>query len=126
MTKITLTLLMCSAINGLSAMGNKITVPDQQELKNRLDKLGLHHFVEKTHIDKTLGSTNRYPHEIVAVIDLALLQYNETSLSTFEHDIQRNIANQFMQMKKPKMIEAILQEHPDAIAFLKERSISNK
>jgi hypothetical protein len=113
MTKIVITLGFMSAFSGLYTMENNITLPSQQELKKRLTvDVGIPHFVETTCIDRKLGSTQRSPREIIIILDSSLQQYNDNP--------ENNLLKQTTQNKRQEMIEAILQEHPQAIEFLKK------
>jgi hypothetical protein len=119
MIRLTITLALMSTSNGFYAMENVVTLASQQELKKRLTvDVGVPHFVETTYIDKKLGSTQRYPLEITAILDSSLQQYNDNP--------ENNLLNQTMRNKREEMIAAILKEHPEAIEFLKKNSLSEK
>ena len=126
MIKIASVLVLMSALNSLYAMNNTVTLACQEELKKRLLDVGVPHFVEKTHIDRLLGSKKVHPTEVTAVLDLSLRQYSDSSLSTYNNDIQIDFANQFMQSKREPMIRAILQEHPQVIEALKKNGSLEK
>lgn len=113
MTKIAVALVLISTLNGLYAMENLVTLPSQQELKKRLTvDVGIPHFVETTYIDRKLGSKKARPLEVTAILDSSLQQYSE--------NVENNLLCQIMQNKRQDMIAAILQEHPEAIEFLKQ------
>jgi hypothetical protein len=111
MTKISLTLLLLGACNGLIAM-EAVKLPSQKEISSRISNLGMDHFVEKTKIDKTLGDQERYPTGVSLAVELALYDYNEY--------LKQPMMANLMQMRKPEIITAILQDHPEAIESLKK------
>jgi hypothetical protein len=124
MIKTTLTLLILGIFNAASAMENAldkkyniqpVTLPSQKEIARRLNKLDLKDFVEKTRIDHILGDQIEHPFSTDCAVACALFAY-EDAPSTKSLNII--LAKQ----KKPEIIVAILQDHPNAIAYIKESS----
>lgn len=111
MTKIALILLSLGVCNGLFAM-ETVKLPSQKEIANRLGKLGMDHFVEKTKIDKQLGDQIRHPLGVPLAVECALYDYNEY--------LKQPMIDNLMQMRKPEIIKAILHDHPEAIESLKK------
>jgi hypothetical protein len=124
MIKIASTLILLSTLNSLYAMNTTVTLACQEELKKRLLEVGIPHFVEKSNIDRMLGSRNVAPLEVTTILDFALLNYS--SQMDFSEEIQKKFAHQFMQTKREPMIRAILQEHPEAIKALKKNGSLEK
>lgn len=115
MIKLACALVLISTFNKVYAMENMITLASQQELKKRLCiDIGVSHFVETTYIDRKLGSRKIHPFEITAILDMSLQQYNN------------NFENQSLHNKRQEIINAILQEYPETIEFLKNSSLEQK
>lgn len=113
-TKYFLALCLFGAANGLLAM-ETITLPEQKIIAQRLRNIGLDHFVEKTKIDKQLGGQERYPLGVGVAVECALYDYNEY--------LENPQMAFMMQMNKPTIIKAILQDHPQAIESLKKDGV---
>ncbi|HSC25377.1 MAG TPA: hypothetical protein VLB80_04160 [Candidatus Babeliales bacterium] len=116
MTKLSLAILLLGACSGLSAIGNTlIRLASQQELRNRLNNTGFDHFVEKTSIDQELGGREQHPLEVINAVNSALYDYSQI--------IKNPVLNMLMREGKPRLIKIILQEHPQAIKYLKEKNL---
>jgi hypothetical protein len=108
--------LMLIAVLGLcstlSAIQDKVIIlPSAEILEQRLQAIGLHHFLEKTKLHRVLGNQEKYPLGVAVETELALYDYNEY--------MQDQIIAVQMQMHKPLILEALLQDHPEAIENLK-------
>jgi hypothetical protein len=94
---------------------NEISLPTKQVLIQRLNALHLNHFVEKTNIIEDLAEQKLSPEGVVQSINFAIVDYLEslTGMPIFvsqRYQINRN---------RPKILEAVLQEHPAALEQLK-------
>jgi len=110
MKKLLLFALLLVSANKSSAMDQFVVLPSQQELSSRLCSMGLNHFVEKTRIDKQLGGQQRHPLGVATAVELALYDYDQLYRTK-------------MQMFKPMIVKAFLQEHPQAIDYLKQQNL---
>ena len=89
-----------------------ITLPSAQVLSQRLRQIGLDHYLEKSRIDQQLGGQKKYPMGVALAVELSLHDYVKGT--------PMPMLSTMMQMRKPEIIETILQDHPEAIAELKE------
>ena len=80
-------------------------------MKARLCSEGFEHFVEKTGIDKNLANKKIFPVGVAIYVTKHLNEYN-TCLN------ELMIANK-IEMPKHKIIEVILKDSPEVIAYLK-------
>ena len=89
-----------------------IRLRDQKTLTDRLHKLGFEHFVEKTTLVKDLANQEKHPCGVVMAVELALYDYNEY--------LNNPIMENLMHMRKPELVKALLQDHPEAMVSLKK------
>ena len=115
MKKLLLFALLLVSANKSSAMDQSVELSSQQELSSRLCSMGLNHFVEKTRIDKQLGGQQKHPLGVVTAVELALYDYDQC--------VQNKMVAVQMQMFKPMIVKAFLQEHPQAIDYLKQQNL---
>lgn len=92
-----------------------IQLPSEQILKNRLHEMHLQNFVTKTNINTTLGNQNRTPVDVVMDVELALYDYDQ-------HNQNQGLTAQ-MEIRKPEIIKTILQDHPQALEYLKQKGL---
>jgi hypothetical protein len=104
-------ILLLSTAGISNAMEPIIELPSAQILRERLQAKGLSHFAEKTEIDKELGNQKLYPSGVVLAVEQALYDYDKY--------MKMPAANVLMQRRKPQILEALLQDHPEAIINLK-------
>jgi len=88
-----------------------VTLPSADVLQKRLGRLVSAHFLEKTKLDKQLGGSETIPTGVVISVELAMHDYIQLVGNPM-------IARQ-MEMVKPRIIAAILQDYPEAIENLK-------
>jgi hypothetical protein len=119
-TKIALSLIIFSISNGLFAMEEDknadiklVQLPSQTEIAQRLHKLGLKDFVEKTKINQTLGNQTENAYSTDLAIACAMYMY-EDALSTEYLNIE------LAKSKKTVIVDAILQDHPKSLNSFRE------
>lgn len=83
-----------------------VKLPSAVILRERLEKLGLGHFVEKTKIDGRLGDLEKHPIEVLATV--------KESLSDYAECVSNQQANA-VSMLKPDIMQAILKDSSEAI-----------
>lgn len=92
-----------------------LTLPSVQVLKQRLAAHGFDHFEEKTQIAEKLGGQKKVPMGVAVAVELAL------------HDYAQNLQNPMiafmMQMRKPELLEILLQDFPDALTELRAHGL---
>ncbi len=93
----------------MRVLTSTLILPDRATLNYRLRREGLDRFLEKTGLDRQLGSQVNTPLGVTLSVDYALNDYQH-SIS----DLMRAV----MFAKRPVIIRAILQEHPDKISAL--------
>ena len=81
-----------------------LVLPNANVLTHRLHDLGLDHFMEKTDIVKQLAGQEKAPMGVVMAVELAIYDYRKC--------VKMPIINNMMQMTKPNIIKAILEDHP--------------
>lgn len=99
------------------AMGQKkaVTLPSAQVLQKRLGDLGLQHFLEKSKLDTRLGGQEKYPMGVAVDVELALYDYAQY--------LGNPMTSRILQMRKSEIIEAILQDYPEAITDLQNKGL---
>ena len=93
-----------------------ITLPPAATIKQRLHEMGLNHFLEKTKFDQKLGGEKRAPEGVVIAFDLSMYDYAENLKG---QPMARSILGT-LHLVRPKVIKAILQEHPQAFKQLED------
>ena len=91
-----------------------ITLPKASVLKERLEKGGFQHFLEKTKIDEKLADKKLKPLGVLLAVELSLYDYVQ--------DLNNPMMSTMMQMRKPQLIEIILKDSPKALEKLKEKN----
>lgn len=99
-----------------------VTLPNKQTLTQRLASIGLDHFIEKTKIVSQLAGQEKEALGVAIAVECALYDYNEY-LTQSMPDKQSRMMATLMNMRKPQIIEAILQDSPDALAELKQHKL---
>lgn len=79
---------------------------------------GFQHFIEKTKIDKDLANRELYPLGVIMAIETHLYDYNEY--------LKNPMMSRLMQMRKPEIIDILLQNHPEAIRNLVNQGVLQK
>lgn len=111
---------MVALSHAMAPKSTSIQLPPASVINQRLEDLGLRYFLEKTKIDQQLGNQKKYPIGVALTVEL--------SLSDFAKTVGNPVASRLMQMQKPEIIKAILQDFPEAIAELEKQGVldSNK
>lgn len=87
-----------------------VKLPNEQTIVERLEKIGLEHFMEKTKIHKKLAEKEMVPTGIAMLVGNALIDYVK--------DLKQPRVSKIMLMHRDLIIECLLQDHPEAIKFL--------
>jgi hypothetical protein len=117
MTKIALSLIIFSISNGLFAMEEDknadiklVQLPSQTEIAQRLHKLGLKNFVEKTKINQTLGNQTENAYSTDLAVACAMYVYETTN----------SLDITLAKSKKTAIVNAILRDHPQSLNAFRE------
>lgn len=102
-------------VAGASLQAVLITLPEATVLTARLQQAGFDHFIEKTNIVKNLAGQQKEALGVSTAVELALYDYNQY--------LKNPVMATMMQMRKPQLIEALLQDSPDAIKELKDLGV---
>jgi len=118
-----ITLVNIFAISSLGFAAEKsnniIIMPSAEILQNRLDKLGLKDFAEKTNIVGQLAGQRKAPLIVAIAVEIAYINYAENLRnSTPKQAFQATIIETSM-ATKPSVFEALLKDHPNALEELK-------
>lgn len=112
-------LLLLSTVNFLSAMEqdkHMVMVPSQKVLLERLQPIKEYeHFFSTNNFIKTFASTKKYAPEVFACLGFQIDVYRE-QFKNDQHAFR-------LEMLKPKVVTLMLQDHPEAITFLKKEKI---
>ena len=96
-----------------------VKLPSAQILNKRLkDMESLQHYLEKTRIDKELGDQELHPMGVVLSVELSLYNYAQS--------LKNPLMETLMQMRKPDIVKAILQDSPQAISELEKQGFFQK
>lgn len=133
MKKISMSLLLLSSWSGLSAMEEKDSIPIPSMLdrlstktiqipattiRERLKEMYLNKFLEKTHIDKTLGDRPLYPVGFVLGVDNEIALYLKDIRKRSNNPEFITQSSNFMMKMNPLIVKAILKDHPAEIEIL--------
>lgn len=99
------------------ALSEPITMPDETELQNRLNSIGMTHFAEKTNIIKMLAGQQREPLGIAVAIESSMFDYCEYLKKGMPEPIFKMTQATFM-MRKPSLLETLLKDEPAALKEL--------
>lgn len=99
----------------LSCFATPITMPSAEVLKQRLNDAGFTHFIEKTSIVKDLAGQQKEVLGVATSVDLALYDYSE--------NLKNPMMARMMEMRKPQLLQALLQDHPAALKELADRGL---
>jgi hypothetical protein len=105
---------MLCTFNMSYAMNDNITLPDAPTLEKRLSDVGFAYFAEKTTVVQQLAGQTKRPLSVSNVVESCLYDYNNKVTS-----VGANTA----WLGKNRIIETILNDHPQAIEFLKKEGI---
>lgn len=111
MKKIFLSLSIVSVGTICVAMDKKVQLPEASVLKARLSAEGFEHFVETTGIDINLAHKKIFPVGVAIYVTKHLNEYNAC--------LNELMVSNKIKMPKHKIIEVILEDNPDVIAYLK-------
>jgi len=90
-----------------------ITLPSAEILQQRLEARGLCLFLKTTKLVAQLGGAVKGPLEVVVAVNRALSDCNE--------QLQLPMVAMALRERRPEIISCILQDHPDALDFLKKQ-----
>ncbi len=92
----------------------KCTLPDANTLRSRLSAAGFDPLVQTTTIIEHLADRTMTPEEVAKAVQSQLYLY----MVKVTIDLYL-----MMQKRKPSIIRAVLQDHPDAIKYLNEKGV---
>jgi hypothetical protein len=119
------TLAVSSLAFGADIFTQHITLPKQEELKQRINGMKLPpEFDEKTALSDNLTNHAAYAMDVVIHVTMAIEKYNDiiNTASTIKPDKKLEFVA-WMEKQKTPLIEAVLQDQPALIAQLKEKKI---
>lgn len=108
-------LFLSLLVAGASLQAVLITLPEAKVLTARLQQAGFDDFIEKTDIVKNLAGQQKEALGVNMAVELALYDYNKY--------LENPMMARIMQMRKPQLIETLLQDSPDAVKELKDQGL---
>jgi hypothetical protein len=89
-----------------------VCLPDEETLKKKAINANVDpYFIEKTNLFKKLANRDNHPRSVAIDIDLAIYD--------FAKDMGDSTTAKVMQLEKPLILKAILQDYPEAIQLLR-------
>jgi len=117
LNRIYLSLLVFFVSSGRASEQKTIKMPNKAILEERLSKAGFDHFLEKTKI-KELAGRDLYPLGVAIAVETALYDYNE--------NLKQPMMARMMQLRKPQLLEVLLEDDPAALQELADAGIYQK
>ena len=84
-----------------------VKLPNRDVLAHRLREKDFGHFIEKTDLIATLADQEKEALGVITAVELAFCDYKAK--------MQNPMIEMMMQMRKPELIETILNDYPEAI-----------
>jgi hypothetical protein len=94
-------------------MQQTLKMPAESILNDRLHGQGFDHFMEKTGIVQRIAGQELHPGGVVLAVELALHDYDEVLKKGMPAAMARQMSF-LMQMRKSQLLDAILQDIPEA------------
>lgn len=118
----TLIVLLAASLNGVTPQ-KTYPMPSEAVLNQQLQDKGLDHFNEKTGIAQKLGGTEKLTRDVFIQLELAIDDYSKHLKGSGMPPIVAETTLRAISMSKPMILEALLQEHPEALEELKKFTI---
>ena len=87
-------------------------------LRQRFQEAGFHYFIEKTDIHNKLANKTLHPLGIAYAVKCHLYDFSVA--------VEEDVSDPATQMLKPIIIKILLQDHPEALEYLKAYGILPK
>jgi len=106
----------CNFLSAMESMEGMVILPSKKDLLERLQPIKEYeHFLNNSTFIEKFANKTKYSPEVFMALGLQIDEYRER----FKND---RLAFH-LEMLKPKVITLMLQDHPDAIAFLKKENV---
>lgn len=105
--------------NIFSCFAVNVKMPDAEILNKRLNNIGMQYFAEKTKAVSNLADKELTAIGVATIVETSLYDYHKYLADSMPANYLQIYAIQ-MQMNKPMLIKALLQDSPEAINELKE------